>query len=55
LPRTGSTDELYSGTCVDAVVVGIAAFLVTAPIVAHHFGIVAPVSMVAGDSPPYRS
>ncbi|MEX2583793.1 MAG: DNA internalization-related competence protein ComEC/Rec2 [Gemmatimonadota bacterium] len=35
-------------SAVDAAVVGIAAFIVTAPIVAHHFGIVAPVSMLAG-------
>jgi len=32
----------------DGVAVGAAAFLTTAPIVAHHFGIVAPVSIVAG-------
>jgi competence protein ComEC len=32
----------------DALIVGIAAFLITAPIAAHHFGIVAPVSILAG-------
>ncbi len=32
----------------DAFVIGIGAFLVTAPIVAHHFGVIAPISIVAG-------
>lgn len=32
----------------DATVVGIGAFLMTAPIVAHHFGVIAPISIVAG-------
>jgi len=32
----------------DGLVVGVAAFIATAPIVAHHFGIVAPVSVLAG-------
>jgi competence protein ComEC len=32
----------------DAFVVGIAAFLMTAPIVAHHFGVIAPISIVVG-------
>jgi competence protein ComEC len=32
----------------DAFVVGVAAFIATAPIVAHHFGIVAPISILAG-------
>jgi competence protein ComEC len=49
---TIAPDRLHGRTLlrnvVDAFVVGIAAFLATAPIVAHHFGIVAPVSMVAG-------
>lgn len=35
-------------TALDALVVGTVAFLVTAPIAAHHFGIVAPVSILAG-------
>ncbi|MEX2569797.1 MAG: DNA internalization-related competence protein ComEC/Rec2 [Gemmatimonadota bacterium] len=33
---------------VEAFVVGVAAFLATAPVVAHHFGIVAPISILAG-------
>jgi competence protein ComEC len=32
----------------DGLAVGAAAFVTTAPIVAHHFGIVAPISIVAG-------
>jgi competence protein ComEC len=32
----------------DAFLVGVAAFLATAPIVAHHFGIAAPISMIVG-------
>src|SRR5690606_18757647 len=32
----------------DATVIGIVAFLVTAPIVAHHFGVIAPISIPAG-------
>lgn len=32
----------------DACVVGVAAFVATAPVVAHHFGIVAPISILAG-------
>lgn len=32
----------------DAAIVGVAAFLATAPVVAHHFGTVAPISMLAG-------
>src|SRR5690606_33962720 len=32
----------------DAFVMGIGAFLVTAPIVAHHFQVIAPISIVSG-------
>lgn len=33
---------------VDSVVIGIGAFFATAPVVAHHFGIIAPISIIAG-------
>lgn len=33
---------------VDAFVMGIGAFLITAPVVAHHFGVIAPISIIAG-------
>lgn len=33
---------------VDAMVIGVAAFVATAPVVAHHFGIIAPISVLAG-------
>ena len=32
----------------DSVVIGIGAFFATAPVVAHHFGIIAPISIIAG-------
>ncbi|MQA89853.1 MAG: DNA internalization-related competence protein ComEC/Rec2 [Gemmatimonas sp.] len=42
------TQRAAGRVLLDALAVGLAAFLVTAPIVAHHFGIVAPISIVAG-------
>src|SRR5690606_15040770 len=47
LPR-GALGRSRFRAPIEALVVGIAAFIATAPIVAHHFGIIAPVSIPAG-------